>query len=255
MIVILEKGLIPLSLIIKIMQKYTKQQVLDEKISFKPMKEEQYKKLKAHFGYGEDYRVYCYYRFYPIFKDLCGKSSSSYLGHGNSYNSTKEIFFEEFDFEEVVDSKTVLPSSFYVLSSDIVNGNKDLIKYLKLLGINTRHYEGNIKDSEVYRITDYTISYIIDKVIRKYSYPSYTLEELKQLVNNKTLVNNTNNEQKTVIAADSRREKHCISRPSSSPRQIELGKRFVGNPISAKTCSTRTVSVKIQPNIISFWHS
>jgi len=239
------------------MKKYTKQQVLDKKISFEPMTEEQHTKLKAHFGYGEDYYESFYYRFYPIGNDLCGRSSSTYLGYGN-YNSTKEISFEEFDFEEVVDSKTVLPCSFYVLpysTSNALNSNSDLITYLKLLGVNTLDYEGNISGKGAYEIRNNKINQALRQRDILHWYPSYTLEQLKQLVKNKNNQNNEkheNHEQKTVIDANSGREKHCITRPSSSPRQIELGKRFVGNPISAKSCKTRTISVEIQPNIISF---
>jgi hypothetical protein len=239
------------------MEKYTKQQVLDEKISFKPMTEKQHTKLEAHFGYGEDYCESSYYRFYPIGNDLCGRSSSTYLGDGR-YNSTKEISFKEFDFEEVVDSKTVLPDVFYVLpyntSSDL-NSNSDLITYLKLLGVDTLDYEGNISGKGAYEIRNNKINQALRQRNILHWYPSYTLEQLKQLVKNKNNQNNEkheNHEQKTVIDADSRGKGRCIARQSRSSRQITLGKRFVGNTISAKSCKTRTISVEIKPNIISF---
>jgi hypothetical protein len=241
------------------MEKYTKQQVLDEKISFKPMTEEQHGKLKAHFGYGPAYEKGWYYRFFNLgssFTDY-GKSDSSYLG-SFYLSSTKEISFEEFDFEEVVDSKTVLPDVFYVLAystSNARNSNIDLITYLKLLGVKTSPYTGNIPRNAAYLIIDNLISEAIFQSEMKNCYPSYTLEQLKQLVNNKKKQNNEKHEkheQKTVIDADSRGKGRCIARQSRSPRQITLGKRFVGNTISAKSCKTRTISVKIQPNIISF---
>ncbi len=85
---------------------YTAKQIRDQKISFKPMSREQFDKLEAHFrklNYAtpsywiEDN----YYRFYPV---DCGKQadskSSAYLNCGVSLESTKEISFEEFDFED-----------------------------------------------------------------------------------------------------------------------------------------------------------
>lgn len=239
------------------MQKYTKQQVLDEKISFKPMTEEQHRKLKAHFGYGSPYIPGYFYRFYRESKSSLsnyGHNRSTYLGE-YFISSTKEISFEEFDFEESVDSKPVLPKTFYVLAyekKDYRNSNYKLIKQLNLLGVKTSKYEGNIPSDGAYLIQNNKITEALVQSEMADHYPKLTLEDLIQLTEFKTLINNEKHEQKTVIAADSGREKHCISRPSGSPRQIELGKRFVGNPISAKTCSTRTISIEIQSNVISF---
>lgn len=87
------------------MQKYTKKDVLEKRISFKPMTKEQHAKLVKHFGYGSNYESNCYYRFYPAEYGLSpgesfGKWPSSYLNDNSLILSSEEILFEEFDFED-----------------------------------------------------------------------------------------------------------------------------------------------------------
>lgn len=85
------------------MKKYTRQEVLDQRISFKPMTENQYDKLRKHFGIEQSRFTKCsYYRFYKddYMNSYHGDSSSSYLELCNRVKSTKEISFKEFDFED-----------------------------------------------------------------------------------------------------------------------------------------------------------
>lgn len=92
---------------------YTAQQVRDERISFKPMSRAQFDKLKAHFEklYPGDYSKVSYgtsrrFRFYQekYGENLSGEQAndlnSSYLDAPQSIKSTKEISFEEFDFQK-----------------------------------------------------------------------------------------------------------------------------------------------------------
>jgi len=97
------------------MTKYTKKDILEKRISFKPMTEEQYKKLCEHFGFEpEYYGVNCYFRFYPQrgFEERNPHYgvTNSYLFAGQVIRSTHEISFEEFDFEELKQ----LPESFCI---------------------------------------------------------------------------------------------------------------------------------------------
>lgn len=85
------------------MTKYTKQDVIEKRISFEPMSEEQLEKLKKHFGYGPNWEDGVYYRFYSLknFREnIYGSNHTSFtLSDGGDF-CTKEISFEEFDFEE-----------------------------------------------------------------------------------------------------------------------------------------------------------
>ena len=92
------------------MRKYTKKEVLEQRISFKPMTEEQFKKLKKHFGVNITYYKTHYYRFYFVGTTNYGSRSKSYLNSAKSIKSTLEISFEEFDFEE----EFVLPKKWYI---------------------------------------------------------------------------------------------------------------------------------------------
>lgn len=92
------------------MSKYTKNDVLEQRISFIPMTTKQVEKLFKHFDSDvyeiSDYSHYAnkYIRLYPsdsFFHQKSGSSTHSYLNADKSVRSTKEISFEEFDFEEI----------------------------------------------------------------------------------------------------------------------------------------------------------
>ena len=100
---------------------YTAKQIMQERISFKPMTEEQFKKLEAHFKklypkcIDEDlcYVKDNYYRFYlELGSNRAGfYSEYSYLSRRFSdLKATKEISFEEFDFED----EFILPAKWCV---------------------------------------------------------------------------------------------------------------------------------------------
>lgn len=119
--------------------KYTAQQIREQKISFKDLTKEQFNKLKEHFQklYPNDrYNSYPYHnthiswRFYPIKMEIelpIHSISFSYFTHwGETYKSTKEITFNEFDFEEL----TELPK-YWVVKNDGSQLFKDtVIKYI-----------------------------------------------------------------------------------------------------------------------------
>lgn len=118
--------------------KYTKQQVLDEKISFKPMTRGQYEKLKMHFGYGcPEYDGTDYSRFYQHEGTSWGFMQYSYLKvcDNNTIKPSKEISFEEFDFEE----DFVLPEFWHVI---ITKENLELVSKWK--AVNLENYIGGV---------------------------------------------------------------------------------------------------------------
>lgn len=80
--------------------KYTKQDVLEQRISFKPMTEEQLGKLCKHFKKPLTWSRSHYYRFYSAYGSLSGYMSCSYTT-SLSFRCGKEISFEEFDFEDM----------------------------------------------------------------------------------------------------------------------------------------------------------
>lgn len=87
-------------------KKYTKREVIDQRISFKPMTKEQFKKLCNHFKFADDYFEWkqgWYYRFYPVLRARpFGRKSTSYLTDepDGILTSSKEINFEEFTFND-----------------------------------------------------------------------------------------------------------------------------------------------------------
>lgn len=87
------------------MKKYTKKEVLEQGISFKPMPAYQIIKLCKHFGFDPNeisYDKKAYWRFYSINGRIYyGHTPNSYLKHPDSSLRSKiEISFEEFDFED-----------------------------------------------------------------------------------------------------------------------------------------------------------
>lgn len=100
---------------------YTAKQIMQERISFKPMTKKQFKKLEAHFKklYPECidkdlcYVKNNYYRFYlELHTNRPGfYSTTSYLSRrSNDLKASKEISFEEFDFED----EFILPAKWCV---------------------------------------------------------------------------------------------------------------------------------------------
>lgn len=91
------------------MKRYTAEEVREQKISFKPMTEDQFNRLKAHFqkkfpdSYGKNlkYSKNWHYRFYNCFRsDDLGKATGSYVADNMDarYKSTKEISYDQFNF-------------------------------------------------------------------------------------------------------------------------------------------------------------
>lgn len=85
-------------------KKYTKKEVIEKRISFKPMLKEQFEKLYDHF---KPDNFICwepsyFYRFYYSTTNgkSCARKCDSYLDAHVSIASSKEISFEEFDFED-----------------------------------------------------------------------------------------------------------------------------------------------------------
>lgn len=87
------------------MKKYTKKEVLEQRISFKPLTQEQLEKLCEHFGYnlpGVIAPDVYHWRFYGEIEKIPMHSTISYLDSfytSTLPESTKEIYFEEFIFE------------------------------------------------------------------------------------------------------------------------------------------------------------
>lgn len=84
-------------------KKYTKREVIDQRISFKPMKESQYKKLMKHFGFDNapPAQEGSFLRFYKVNGNSFGRQHSTYLDdHNEEYQSNIEISFEEFTFND-----------------------------------------------------------------------------------------------------------------------------------------------------------
>lgn len=86
-------------------KKYTKQEVIDQRISFKPMTPMQFEKLCNHFEIDGklEWKQGWYYRFYPVLHvGPFGRKSSSYLTDKSEdiLTSSKEINFEEFTFND-----------------------------------------------------------------------------------------------------------------------------------------------------------
>lgn len=138
------------------MKKYTKKDVIEQRISFKGLTKDQFKKLKKHFGIEDIYPYFenRYFRFYP--HKLLGETYS--LGHSDksylnsqdpSIISSKEISFEEFDFEEINigDWIQFIPAKDMKFEDGDLNKNtkmeKKLIGY-KLNGVVTAEQAGNL---------------------------------------------------------------------------------------------------------------
>lgn len=118
--------------------KYTKKDVLEQRISFKPMSKEQSKKLCKHFNSNLTPREDDYIRFYKdleYLNNLEGVSTISYLNNYRSVRSNKEISFEEFDFEE----EFILPEKWWL---KVTKDNlKILNEYLKENPHKYTHYK------------------------------------------------------------------------------------------------------------------
>ena len=90
------------------MEKYTIQQIKDQRISIIIDNEEQFNKLKSYLGEDykdfEHYNDYKYYRIYENGEDnLFGHMDSSYLDTWiSNLKSTKEIHFDQINFEDFV---------------------------------------------------------------------------------------------------------------------------------------------------------
>lgn len=94
------------------MQKYTAKDIREQRISFGILTEKQFNILKIHFQklYPEDdYTTFNFRpgiissRFYKSGSDcLCGISRNSYTSLYSYIKSTREISFEEFDFEDIL---------------------------------------------------------------------------------------------------------------------------------------------------------
>lgn len=134
---------------------YTAQQVRDERISFKPpMSREQFDKLKAHFEklYPGDYSQVQYsennyYRFYQkrtpsgkLQEEHANDLSFSYTKGAECIRATKEISFEEFDFEE---GKII----GYKCPMDLFEGKVKAGELYKLTSIETEYYPQNYTNS------------------------------------------------------------------------------------------------------------
>lgn len=143
------------------MTKYTAQQVIDEKISFKNLSIEEYNKLAEHFqklcpewNYSRYVGMHYYHRFYGTIKNPVGTSSESYVTGlsftQSSFASSKEITFDEFDFEELYIGKIVilnkhkysvdyLPAWGYYLEFEDVGCNRVIFEELNINGHSFQH--------------------------------------------------------------------------------------------------------------------
>lgn len=89
--------------------KYTIEEIINQRIGLKPMTEEQFNKLYKVLGdrYPEKtdnsfyFRSDRYYRLFPDFIDRFGANSISYQLEGGNWNCTKEIDFEQINFEDM----------------------------------------------------------------------------------------------------------------------------------------------------------
>ena len=89
--------------------KYTKEDILRKRISFKPMSEQDLNRLNNHFGADLPYKEYHHYRLYRCsYSDTYlgflinnGCQPDSYLGESNGeFEASHEIDISQFDFEE-----------------------------------------------------------------------------------------------------------------------------------------------------------
>ena len=180
---------------------YTAKQVYEEKISFKPMSEENFNKLKAHFkklypdgNYScirwskSRYSNPCcevalrpyQYSFYP---DLSGHTvyhmTQSYLGAvGDDIQSTKEISFKEFDFED----QCIWPEKWYLM---ITEENKNILNFwrVKQPGCsfkNTKLNEGHYLVSKYEHDDSYYFSDNIKNAPYYSDYKEITFEQFKK---------------------------------------------------------------------------
>ncbi len=89
--------------------KYTIEEIINQRIGLKPMTEEQfiklYKVLKDRYPQKIDNSFYfrsdVYYRLFPDFIDRFGSNSNSYMLRGGNWDCTKEINFEQINFEDM----------------------------------------------------------------------------------------------------------------------------------------------------------
>lgn len=126
---------------------YTAKEVRDQRISFKPMSREQFDKLKAHFEklYPGDYSKITfdtgrYFRFYQELGYPKGEQANdmsySYTEATKSLRSSKEISFEEFDFQE----RKLLG---YKCPMDLFGGHVKAGELYKLTPDETEYYPSN----------------------------------------------------------------------------------------------------------------
>lgn len=171
--------------------KYTAKDVVEKRISFRPMSEEQFKKLNNHFEkyYGEklniDYYKPTYYlRFFPLLNhpdDKDGYSGASYFNDKDSNLCSRlEINYDEFDFEE----QNGLPK-YFVIKCD--TNNSLWVKYINWLNEKYgSHYNGlMIGEYYGYDGNNNSSGTRYSRNIKDFSnYPTIlTLEEWNKLVN------------------------------------------------------------------------
>lgn len=130
---------------------YTAKEVRDQRISFKPMSREQFDKLKAHFEklYPGNYSRITfdtgrYFRFYQELGYPKGEQANgmsySYTKATKSLRSSKEISFEEFDFQE----RKLLG---YKCPMDLFDGKVKAGELYKLVSDETEYYPPNYTNS------------------------------------------------------------------------------------------------------------
>ncbi len=105
--------------------KYNKKDVIEQRISFKPMSIEKIVKLGKYFNISNiHFDTNVYHRFYYVYDKKMkkyGSHPSSYLNNKDGYiRSNKEISFEDFDFEE----EFVLPEKWYCI---VTNENYEIL--------------------------------------------------------------------------------------------------------------------------------
>lgn len=112
-------------------RKYTKEDILLDKISFAPLSEYQVKMLSEHFTIDMSYfQGGPYFRFYYAAGSPGGSSCTSYSRSPSDYlRSTKEITFDDFIFE--------LPMEYIVMCNDLKQSTEVFDTYYRTLnGIN-----------------------------------------------------------------------------------------------------------------------